>query len=69
MSKDNDRLLGQLEAKLQELHQDVKEIRADVADLKADFIKRQTLYKLAIWFVSVFAGFIGWIANHLFVSR
>lgn len=65
MSRENDRLLGQLESKLQELHTDIREMRTDVAELKADFIKRQTVYKIALWFVGALTGFVGWIMNHI----
>lgn len=65
MSKENDRLLGQLEAKLQELHTDIREMRVDVTELRADFIRRQTVYKIALWFIGALTGFVGWIANHI----
>lgn len=61
----NDRLLGALEAKLEELHADIRDLKTEVSALKADFIKRQMVYKLALWFVSVLAGLVGWILQHI----
>ncbi len=49
MTKSHDRILGQLEAKLEELHTDVKSIRRDVDSLKKDFIERGVVYKIMGW--------------------
>lgn len=60
--------LGYLEAKIEELHADIKEIKLEVASLKEDFIRRQAIYKIALWFVGALAAAIGWIAQY-FINR
>ena len=49
----SDRLLGQLEATLKELHEDVKILREDVETLKTDFIQRGVVYRAAAWVVGI----------------
>ena len=69
MAKTNERVLGQLEAKLQELHEDIKGLRADVEELKKDFIQRGTMYKVVSWAVGIvittgIALFSGSLSGH-----
>ncbi len=53
MTKDEQRLLGSLESKLDSLHEDVKSLRQDVDDLKQDFVKRTLVYKIISWVIGI----------------
>lgn len=53
MSKDEQRLLGQLEATLRSLHEDVQDLKRDVEELRTDFIKRATLYRALNYIIGI----------------
>lgn len=65
---DNNKLLGYLEAKIEELHSDIREIKTEVSELKADFIRRQAVYRLALYVLGGVSAIVGWIMNHI-ISR
>lgn len=49
MSMTNDKLLGRLEAHLEELHADVRDIQKEVATLKDDLIRRKSIANILYW--------------------
>ena len=65
----NDKLLGYLEAKLEELHSDVREVKQDVAGLKEDFIQRKAWFKITSYVTSAIAATGGYIVSHLLATR
>lgn len=56
MEVNNDRLLGQLEARISDLITDVRELRSDVAELKTDFIRRRSFNSILISIASLVAA-------------
>lgn len=62
---DNNKLLGYLEAKIDELHTDVKDIKVEVAELREDFIQRKTVYKVALWLIGILTTTVGWLISHV----
>jgi hypothetical protein len=68
MNRSDQRLLGQLETKLDDLHEDVRALRSDVDELKKDFIRRGVLYKGLTWVMGILTT-LGTIGFSYFINH